>query len=154
MPYFNNGQSLIRWGIALVYIWFGFQQLQHPLLFVAWIPKEAGFIPLEGWKLIMLNGGMEVTLGALLLIGVFTRISALVLGLHLAFITYSIGLSEIGVRDFGLTFATLGLAGMPEDKLSLENFIMRRVKRDAGSNRTEQQKEHSTQEFSIKSNQE
>lgn len=133
---FNEGGTLIRISLAIVFIWFGMQQLQHPLLFVGWIPKEAGFISLPAWELIMLNGTLEVSLGTLMLFGIFTRISALILGLHLALITLSIGISEIGIRDFGLTMATLGLAGMKSDKFSVENWLVQRFKKTQNEQQT------------------
>jgi hypothetical protein len=47
--------------------------------------------------------------------GIWTRWAALLLALHLAVITFDIGLSAIGVRDFGLTVATLALVFLVED---------------------------------------
>lgn len=96
--------------LALVYLYFGISQLHAPYQFVGWLPAEAALIPLPATTLILLNGAFEVFFGTLLLLGFYTRVSALLLGLHLAAITLSIGFTQTGVRDFGLTIATFALA--------------------------------------------
>lgn len=117
-----NGRLLCRIGISFVFLWFGYSQLMHPENFVSWIPKEAERILAQPTILVILNGAFEMSFGLLLLIGVYTKIVALALGVHLALITASIGLTEIGVRDIGLTLATLSIALAKPDKLTVDRI--------------------------------
>ncbi len=121
----NVGLLLARIGLALVFLYFGVSQLLNPAQFVGWLPAEASIVPLQPTTLIILNGGVEVLFGVLLLLGLFTRVSALILGLHLFAITLSIGYTEIGVRDFGLSIATLAFALFQNSSFSFDAFATR-----------------------------
>lgn len=83
-------------------------------------------IPLEARTIILLNGAFEIIASTLLLLGFYTRITAILLGLHLLTITFSIGFTQTGVRDFGLSIATLAIAINGPDKLCLENYLQRK----------------------------
>ncbi|MGV8141380.1 MAG: hypothetical protein ACP5OA_04745, partial [Candidatus Woesearchaeota archaeon] len=61
----------------------------------------------------------EIILGVMLLLGVFTRISALLLGLHLVMISISLGYGATAIRDWGLSIATLSIAMHGWDRLCL-----------------------------------
>jgi hypothetical protein len=43
------------------------------------------------------------------LLGIYTRISALFLGLHLFGIAFSLGINAVRIRDFGLAVATISV---------------------------------------------
>ena len=110
------GFIILRLGLAAVFLWFGFSQLVDGISWVGWVPGWAvEFLHLPPAMIVLGNGGVEVVLGALLAMGIWTRWAALLLALHLAVITFDIGLSAIGVRDFGLTVATLALVFLVED---------------------------------------
>ena len=106
----SQGLFLTRISLALVFLYFGISQLTSPEQFVGWLPAEATLFPFSDTTLIILNGGLELFAGILLLLGLFSRLAALILGLHLLAITISIGYTEIGVRDFGLAIATIALS--------------------------------------------
>lgn len=111
-----QGSLILRLGLAAVFLWFGFSQLIDGISWVGWVPGWAvELLHLPPAMIVLGNGGVEVVLGALLAMGVWTRWAALLLALHLAVITFDIGLTAIGVRDFGLTVATLALAFLGED---------------------------------------
>lgn len=99
-------QIVLRWSWALLFIWFGTQQLAHPSQWVSFLPTWTGYFPMPAEMLIQLNGWMEVCLAALLLLGCFTRFAAIILAAHLAGIAASVG-GAIGVRD-----ATLAMVGI------------------------------------------
>ena len=111
---------VLRAGLAIVFLYFGINQLIHPQFFVGWLPKEVSLLPLSPIKFVILNGGFEVLFGSLLLLGIYRRVSALLLGLHLLGITYTIGFTEIGIRDLGLAIATLVIAMIKDDFFSLD----------------------------------
>lgn len=107
----TTGLLVLRLGLAPVFLWFGFSQLFDGLAWVGWVPAWAvPLLHLPPAMIVLGNGLVEVILGSLLAMGFLTPIVALLLGLHMALITIDIGLTAIGVRDFGLTLATLALA--------------------------------------------
>ena len=55
--------------------------------------------------LVLLNGSFDVLAALLLAIGVWVRLVVAVLFAHLLGIVFDVGLSAIGVRDVGLSFA-------------------------------------------------
>ena len=112
----KHAPIVVRVGISLVFLWFGFQQLLHPSDWTAWLPSFASILPFKAVTLIFLNGLFEFIFGLLLIIGIYTRFSSALLGLHLMVIIFSVGYNEIGVRDFGLFMALLSvfLNGMDE----------------------------------------
>ncbi|HEY9703533.1 MAG TPA: DoxX family membrane protein, partial [Allocoleopsis sp.] len=69
---------------------------------------------------VFLNACFELIFAVLLGLGIFTRISALLLGLHLLGITIHVGFNPTGARDFGLALATLVIAMFGSDSLCLE----------------------------------
>lgn len=124
MPTRKWGLPLLRISMSLVFLYFGLSQLWQPFRFVGWLPPEASLIPLAPTTLILFNGVLEVALGLLLLLGVYTRIAALVLGLHLVAIAVTMGFTETAVRDMGLAFATLSVALSGSDGWSLDDKLI------------------------------
>jgi len=105
------GILALRLGLAALFLWFGFSQLLDGLNWIGWVPAWAvEILNIPPAMIVLANGAFEVVLGGLLAFNVLTRWAALALALHLAVITVEIGMNEIGVRDFGLTMATLALA--------------------------------------------
>ena len=68
-----------------------------------------------------LNGAMELVLAIALTVGFYTRLAALVLGLHLGVIAFSVGKdidAAIGMRDAALALGTLAVALNDADALT------------------------------------
>ncbi len=128
----------LRIALACVFLYFGISQLRHPEAFIGWLPAEVAQLPLSPRTFVILNGGFETFFATLLLLGLFTRTSALLLGMHLLGITLTIGFTEIGVRDFGLSIATLVLVLSGPGQHSLQNyFASSRAAKRADSNQVE-----------------
>ncbi len=99
---------VVRLAIALVFLWFGSNQIMAPGEWFGYLP---GFVPEQSMAMfVTFNGIGEIILGLLLVMGLFTRIVALLLALHLLGIIFFVGYNEIGVRDFGLMLAALSIA--------------------------------------------
>lgn len=100
---------IIRIGISIVFLWFGINQLLFPDNFMGYLPEfllnsdYAPYVPL-------INGLFEVIHGSLLLVGLFIRPVAFLLGLHLLVITSVLGYNDIAVRDFGLMITTFAIS--------------------------------------------
>lgn len=116
--------AILRYGVSLVYLWFGAQQFLHTQQWISFIPK---FIidnsPVDASTLVHLNGAVELVFGTALIIGFFSRTSATVLALHMAHITTIVGYDAIGVRDFGIVIATTASAFYGADILCLESYL-------------------------------
>jgi uncharacterized membrane protein YphA (DoxX/SURF4 family) len=119
----DYAKLLLRAGLAGVFLYFGIQQLMHPEPFIGWLPSSAELVPLSGRTLVVLNGGFETFFGLLLLLGIFRRTSAFLLGAHLFGIGLTIGFTDIGIRDFGLALATLSLSLIKTDSLGFDGFM-------------------------------
>lgn len=105
------GILVLRLGLAALFLWFGISQLVDSVNWVSWVPEWAvNTLHIPPAMIVLANGAFEVIAGALIACNILTRWAALVLALHLAVITAEIGMTQIGVRDFGLTMATLALA--------------------------------------------
>jgi len=115
----------LRYGIALVFLWFGLNQLLYASAWVAWLPTWVSSLPIEPLVFIYLNGVLEVVLGSFLAFGLFTRLSALLLSLHLFGIAFSLGYNDIAIRDIGLAIATFAVALHGSDFLSYDKKLLR-----------------------------
>jgi uncharacterized membrane protein YphA (DoxX/SURF4 family) len=118
---------VLRVGIALVFLWFGTDQLMNPENWSGTIPQSV--VDMSGMSaetIVYLNGGFEVIFCLALLVGLFTRIAALLLALHLMSILFVVGYNHIGVRDFGLMMATLSIFLHGPDSYSLDSYIARK----------------------------
>ena len=112
--------AVLRFTLVFVYAWFGLSQLVNPESWAAIVPDWAtGFSGLEATLIVRLNGTFEVVFSLLLALGLFVRSVAALLFFHLIVIASSFGLTPTGVRDFGLSFATLALALFGEDQWCL-----------------------------------
>ena len=119
---------VLRFGLAVVFAWFGAKQLIDPSTWTAFVPAFTTNPWISAESIILLNGWMEVVGAALLVTGLWTRPVALILGLHMLFIALDTG-GAIGMRDFGITTACIALAlSTPDgwtldDKFSLDRLI-------------------------------
>lgn len=117
MTQMQAGLLVLRFGLSIVFLWFGFSQLFDSIQWVGFVPEWAvKLIHLPPAMIVLANGLFEVVLGTLLAMGFFVRYVALALALHLAVIALSLGLTATAVRDFGLTMATLALALLDREK--------------------------------------
>ena len=106
---------LLRLGISVVFLLFGIDKFIRPLFWAAFVPKFLNdIIPFSLTNFIYLMGLIETILGALIFIGLFTRIASILSAIHLFFIIISLaiplGYNDIIVRDIGLFFMALALS--------------------------------------------
>lgn len=111
---------VLRISLALVFLYFGFSQVFNPDKWVGFVPEFVVPSFMTPNNLVIINAIVELTLGLFLIVGLYTRFSALILCLHLFGITLSIGFTPLGVRDFGLAFATLTLYLLGPDNYTID----------------------------------
>jgi len=112
---------VLRLGLSVVMLWFGISQLMNSGMWVGMVPNWAVALSgLEPATIVHLNGVFEVLAGTMLAVGIFTRWVAALLFVHLLIITVDLGMTAVGVRDFGLSFSLLALALFGSDKYCFE----------------------------------
>jgi len=115
------GPVILRLGLALVFLWFGFSQLMSPTQWTSFLPSFVSIVPISAVKFVLLNGWFEIVAAVLLILGAYTRLAALLLALHLFGITFTIGWNALGIRDFGLAVATLVIFLQGAGSFSIDN---------------------------------
>ena len=116
-------QSVVRYGVALVFLLFGVWQLVDPSSWLGYVPS---YVPFNPTIAVYMNGVIDMVLGIVLTIGFLTRVSAILAALHLAIITISLGLNEIAVRDLGLVIVLVGVFLNGPDRLCLDKRNLRK----------------------------
>jgi len=111
---------ILRVSLSLVFLYFSISQLSDPGSWSGFVPNAFVVSGISANNLVIANGFMELVLGLFLLTGLYVRFSSLILAIHLFGIAFSIGFSPLGVRDFGLAFATLALFFWGADKYTLD----------------------------------
>ncbi len=115
------GLLLLRLGAGIVFIVFGIDKFLDPIGWASWAPPWFwSLMPLAETPLMYIVGVTETLLGALMLIGLWTRLAAALTAAHLASIIILIGMNEIAVRDIGLLFLALGIAVLGAGAWSLD----------------------------------
>jgi uncharacterized membrane protein YphA (DoxX/SURF4 family) len=112
---------VLRVGIAVVFMWFGYHQLINQTMWISLIPHW--MISLTGMSartIVIANGVFEVLMSLLLIFGYRLRTVGILLSLHLLMIICDVGLSAIGMRDVGLMFATISIALYGADAHSVD----------------------------------
>ena len=117
MPSNQIGFLILRLAMAGVYLYFGFSQLFDPSAWTGIVPEWATSLShMSAASLVLGNGILEVVLGSLLALGLLVVPVSVILSIHLFVIALEFGLTPVGVRDFGLAFATLSIAFLSKDR--------------------------------------
>lgn len=113
------GPIVLRIAMALVFFWFAINQLIVPNDWTGYLPEFLANIA-NPVLFIYANAIFEIIFGLLLILGIFTRLAAFLLGIHLLGISITLGWSAVAIRDYGLAFATLSIVLNGPDKLCLK----------------------------------
>jgi uncharacterized membrane protein YphA (DoxX/SURF4 family) len=131
---------LLRIGLAIVFLWFGAQQLLHTQMWLGLIPKWVlGMSGLQAATLVHFNGAFEIVFGLCLLFGFFTRVVSLLLALHMIHITLTLimasGVNAISIRDFGLSIAAVTLFLLGHHGCSVDSWLCTKYPPENSQNR-------------------
>jgi len=117
------GLLILRFALAGLFIWFGFNQLFNTSMWLNLVPDWAtGLLPLSPKMIVLGNGLLEVVLGTLLALGFFIRPVSVLLSVHLFIIAFTFGVTPVAVRDMALAMATLSLAFLSNPKPAQEKM--------------------------------
>ena len=113
---------VLRLGLTFVFAWFGLTQLSNPEPWTRLIPEfVTNLSGISAYNFVLINGSLEILAAALLLLGLFTRVVATLLFLHMVSIVINLGLNATGVRDIGVATACLALACLGSSIYSLDS---------------------------------
>ena len=114
----------LRIGLGIVFLWFGIDKIVNPMNWAGWVPEGVrSIIPLEDEVHMAIQGVVEAALGALMVLGLFTKVVGAISAAILLAIIIAIGLNDIAGRDIGLLGGALALALGGGGELSLDNLI-------------------------------
>jgi len=116
----NAAPSVLRIGMSIIILWFGYQQVTDPTTWIGFLPAWTTVIPISQTGLVFLNGTFEIVFGVFLFLGFYTRFVSLILALHMFDITYVVGLDAIGMRDLGLSIGILAIFLYGADDFSVD----------------------------------
>jgi len=116
---------ILRLSLSLVFLYFGALQAMNPTKWTMFVPEFITNI-ISANNIVLFNGILEITLGIFLLFGLFTKISSLILSVHLIAITISVGFNTIGISDFGLSMAALAIFFNGIDVFSIDNLLIKK----------------------------
>lgn len=114
---------ILRIGVSMVFIWFGFTNVFNPNSLLGYLPEFIFSLKINPTTILLANGIFELIFGFFLLIGLFTRFSAFLLSLHLFLIAVGLGYNDLAVRDIGLTIATFVVFLNGMDRLCLDSKL-------------------------------
>jgi len=117
---------VLRISLGLVFLWFGFTSIFNHESLVGYLPEFAYSLEISLQSIMLLNGIFEIVFGTLLIIGLFTRVVAFILFLHILSIMFLLGYNDVAIRDFGLAFATLAIFLNGADKWCLDKKLKNR----------------------------
>lgn len=107
----NMRSSLpLRVGLGITFFWIGILIFQHPDAWANFLsPWFTNLLPFSPVHLMQFTSLLDIAIGALFILGIFTRIVAMIASLHLVAILVSSGITDVTIRDVGLLGATLAL---------------------------------------------
>jgi len=115
---------MLRISLSLVFLWFGAMQIYDPLYFQGYLPPFIFGLNISLTTVLYVNAFLEIILGLSLLVGFLTRLSALILSIHLVGIILGLGYNDVAVRDVGLLAAMIVVFLQGPDKWTVDKEIL------------------------------
>lgn len=117
---------ILRLGLAFVFIMFGIDKFIVPQNWTGYVaPFIENMLPFSLITFMYILGVIEIILGTLLLLGLFTQWTAVIITLMMLSINLTIGFNDVTIRDIGLMAASLALALRPSSPFSLDKLRKR-----------------------------
>lgn len=113
----------VRLGVGFVFLLLGIQQFLFTEQWTTWLPHwltQALPDAAPAMHVILVNASIDVLLGLALLLGIFTRIVAILMVIHLVGVLLTLGYNDIAIRDLGILLAAIAVAIHGADRWCLE----------------------------------
>lgn len=106
----KSSYHFLRVGMAITFLWIGILILRDPLAWGSYIqPWALAFLPVPLAQAMIGSAILDIAIGALLLLDIFTWVAALLAAFHLLVVLITSGITDITVRDIGLLAGTLAI---------------------------------------------
>jgi len=113
---------ILRLAVGLPFFLLGIDQLLHPQQWIGYLALWAeNLLGVEPLQFFFVNGFFDTVLGLLLILGIFTRVCAVIAALHLTGVILNLGYNEIAIRDLGILLAAVVLALTKKVPYSLDS---------------------------------
>lgn len=104
---------LLRLALGVPFLAFGIGKFTDAASWVGYIPPwMTPLLPMSEWTFLIVVGIMECVLGALLILGLWTRIVAVLTALHLLAVVITLGPNDLAFRDATMLTTALALAAL------------------------------------------
>ena len=104
------GFHILRVGMGITFLWIGVLIFREPEAWGGLLqPWAAGILPVPIAQAMIGTAILDIVIGFLLLINVWTWVAALIGAIHLVIVLATTGINEITVRDIGLLAGVLAL---------------------------------------------
>ncbi len=115
---------ILRIGLAIVFLYFGLDKFINLEANIN-IIKSIGFIPINIKFFTIFFSVIEILVASFLILGLFTRITAIVASLMILtiFLTFWFLFNDLIIRDIGLLAAAVSLAITGSDVISIDKII-------------------------------
>ncbi|MEK7473302.1 MAG: DoxX family membrane protein [Patescibacteria group bacterium] len=101
---------LLRVGLAITFLWIGILILKSPEAWGGYLqPWAMELLPLPIRQMMIGTAILDIVVGVLLLVGVWTWIAAALAAFHIAVVLTVSGINAITVRDIGLLAGALAV---------------------------------------------
>ncbi len=117
---------ILRVGLAITFLWIGVLILKQPEAWGGFLePWAANLLPIPIREAMIATAILDIAIGVLLLVDVFTWLAALVAAIHLAIVLTVSGITDVTVRDIAILAAALAVMAesLPQ---SIRNKIYRK----------------------------
>ncbi len=101
---------VLRLGLGITYVWTGILILLHTQAWAGLMqPWAMDLLPVAPETALLSTGVLDIGIGILLLLGIWTWIAAGLSALHLLSVLIVTGITDVTVRDIGLLAASITL---------------------------------------------
>ncbi|MBI2635725.1 DoxX family membrane protein [Candidatus Peregrinibacteria bacterium] len=105
-----SSSTILRVGVGITFLWIGILIYRAPDDWAALIqPWAAHLIPGSMRAAMLQTAVLDIVIGLLLVIGMWTWLGALLASLHWIVVLITVGITEITSRDIGLLAASIAL---------------------------------------------
>jgi cytochrome c-type biogenesis protein len=110
MNYPKISNLILRYGLALTYIFSGYDLIAHPRSWISFVPYWfANLLPFDTITFIQIQGGVELLLALALITGFFIRPAAFISALEMTAILLLYGIDAVTFRDLAILGGSLAV---------------------------------------------
>jgi uncharacterized membrane protein YphA (DoxX/SURF4 family) len=115
---------VLRLTLGITFLWIGFLILQHPDAWAQFLQDYfVKVLPFSTIALMTFTAYLDMTLGVLLLLNLFTPYVGIIGTIHMIAILISSGITDVTVRDIAIGGACFALFLLTKEKSIFKNYL-------------------------------